>query len=159
MKRRYLFDGLKLPLMALMLSALLSLVACGNDEPDLLVGYYLSIESQVSLSLTEEDEHQGTMPDMGMDVLSNAVRRMRATLLETYPHNDHQGNDAAVIAALDNIYVKYKKAYGDKEGVTVCVLKLYRTRTDGGVVKESTSLKSYHFGLLPVNIVPVDIDE
>lgn len=142
-----------------LLTAMLALSACGNDEPDWYIGYYLSIDSQVSLSLTEEDEHQGTMPDMGMDVLSNAVRRMRATLLETYPQDDHQGNDALVVAALDNIYVKYKKAYGDYEGVTVCVCKLYRTKKVGGVVKESTALKSYHFGLLPVNVVPVDIDE
>ncbi len=142
-------ETLRLPLFALLFSCLLLTVSCGNEEPDWLVGYYMSIQSQVKLSLSDEDESQGTSPDKAVDVLSNTVRRMRIALQEAYPQDTRTGADAAVLTAIDNIYMDYKSAYADKEGHTVCVINLYRAKKDGDVVKESTPLKTYHFGALP----------
>lgn len=146
MKHR--IDPLRLPLLALLFSGLL-LVSCGNDEPNWNVGYYLSIESQVQLSLSDDDESQGTTPAQAVDVLSNTVRRMRVALKEAYPQDTRTGDDAAVLVACGDIYKDYKLSYADKEGHIVCVVTLYRAKKDGDVVKESRPLSTYHFGELP----------
>ncbi len=136
-------------LFMLLLSGVLGTTSCGNSEPDWLIGYYMSISSQVRLTLSEEDENQGTSSSMTVDVLSTTVRHLRSALQEAYPHDTRTGDDAAVIAACDNIYMAYKKAYASKEGHTVCVINLYRSRKDGDKVVDSTPLKTYTFGALP----------
>lgn len=136
-------------LFMLLLSGVLGTTSCGNSEPDWLIGYYMSINSQVRLNLSEDDESQGTTSNMTVDVLSNTVRHLRLALQEAYPHDTHTGDDAAVIAACDDIYMAYKKAYADKEGHTVCVINLYRAKKDGDKVVDSAPLKTYTFGALP----------
>ena len=142
-------------MIALLFSCLFTASSCG-DEPDWFIGYYLEIDSEVSLSLSDENENQGTIANTGVDVLSNALKRMKAAMQEAYPEDTRSGNDAAVLTALDEIYRKYKHAYADKEGHIVCVAKLYRAKKDREVVKESTQISTYHFGILPVNVVAVD---
>lgn len=143
-----------LPLLALLIVAMAliapSLTSCDNDEPDLLIGYYMTIQSKVRLNLSEMDESQGTSSQPDADVLSQTIVRMRKALHEVYTHPSTQGNDAVVISALDYIYNEYHDMYGSIEKNTVCVVKLYRARIDDeGVVKKSTPLKSYHFGAQP----------
>ena len=145
-----------LPILAWLITAIAlivpSLTACDNDEPDLLIGYYMTIQSQVHLNLSEMDESQGTSSQPEADVLSLTIVRMRNALHEVYTHPSTQGNDAVVIAALDYIYNDYHNMYGSIEKNTVCVVKLYRARIDDeGVVKKSTALKSYRFGAQPVS--------
>ena len=127
-----------------------SLSSCGNDEPDLLIGYYMTIQSKVRLNLSEMEESQGTSSQPEADVLSQTIVRMRHALHEVYTHPSPQGNDAVVISALDYIYNEYHSMYSSIEKNTVCVVKLYRARIDDeGIVKKSTPLKSYHFGAQP----------
>lgn len=133
----------------LMLSGLLFVSSCGNDEPDWLIGYYMSIDSQVKLSLTEEDNSQGTSPAQAVDVLSNTIRKMRTAMQDAYPKDTRKGDDAAVLTALGDIYRDYKESYADKERHTVCVVKLFRVKKSGVEVKDSSPLASYHFGALP----------
>ena len=96
---------IRFTLLALLcLGASLVPMSCGNDEPELLVGYYLRIDSQVRLSFYEQDEEQGTSADPEADVLSNTILKMRAALKQAYPEPTLEGDDAAVITALDNIY-------------------------------------------------------
>ena len=72
---------IRFTLLALLcLGASLVPMSCGNDEPELLVGYYLRIDSQVRLSFYEQDEEQGTSADPEADVLSNTILKMRAAL-------------------------------------------------------------------------------
>jgi len=126
--------------------------SCGSDEPDWLVGYYMTINSQVRISLTEEDESQGTSAQPIADVLSNTIVKMRHALHDAYPVSTTTPNDAAVISACDDIYRQYKAMYGGDERNTVCVVKLYRAAMDGEVVMRSTPLKTYHFGARPANL-------
>lgn len=126
------------------------MTSCSNDEPDMLVGYYMTIDSQVRLSLYEEDESQGTTSSPIVDVLSYTLIQMRNALRNAYPQNNTHGNDAKVIAACDGIYKKYKSMYGAEERNTVCIVKLYRASMDGEVVKRSKALKTYRFGARPV---------
>lgn len=127
------------------------MTSCSNDEPDMLVGYYMTIDSKVRLSLYEEDESQGTSSSPIVDVLSYTLVQMRTALRNAYLQNNTHGNDAKVIAACDGIYKKYKSMYGAEERNTVCIVKLYRASMDGEVVKRSKALKTYRFGARPVN--------
>ncbi len=123
--------------------------SCGSDEPNLLVGYYLTIDSQVRLSVYEHDEEQGTSADPDADVLSNTIVKMKTALKEAYPEPTGQGDDAAVIAALDNIYRKYKTMYSHLEKGTVCTVKLHRAKLDDGIVINSRPMTAFFFGALP----------
>lgn len=147
---RHLFSTWRLILIfGMLVGVLTGASSCENDEPDLEVGYYLNIQSQVRLSLYEEDESQGTSASPVADVLSTTIIRMRNALALAYPMRNTHGNDARVIAALDDIYMDYKNSYGPSERNIVCVVKLYRARMEDDIVKKSTALKSYNFGALP----------
>ena len=141
---------IRFTLLALLcLGASLVPMSCGNDEPELLVGYYLRIDSQVRLSFYEQDEEQGTSADPEADVLSNTILKMRAALKQAYPEPTLEGDDAAVITALDNIYKKYKRFYSHLEKGTVCTVKLYRAKLDDGIVVNSRPMTVFLFGALP----------
>jgi len=135
--------------MLVMLISSLSLTSCGDDEPELLIGYYMSIHSQVGLTLSPMDESQGTTSSPEADMLSLTIVRMRAALHNVYSRPTVTGNDAAVITACDNIYNEYHAKYAGVERNTVCVVKIYRARMADGIVKESIPLKTYHFGAQP----------
>ena len=66
-------------LLKVLAALILSLAAnsCGNDEPELPVGYYLSIHSQVMLDLSDNDENQGTAANMTSNVISVTIKRMK----------------------------------------------------------------------------------
>ena len=147
-------DLLQLLLFALLISSLPLLSSCSDDEPDYLVGYYLTIDSQITLKLNDVEDEQATAPDNSVDIISYTVRRMRAALQEAYPAYTHQGNDVAVLTSLNDIYRTYKVAYSDFEGYTVCVLTLYRAKMDGDIVVGSRPITTYHFGALPKDVVP-----
>ena len=140
---------LRVSLLALLCMCLSCVTSCGDDAPEGVTGYYLSIDSQVRLNLGSNDGNQGTASGEVVDVLSNTVRNMLAALKEAYPEDTHAGNDEAVLAACNLIYRNYKEAYADKEGQTVCVIKLVRVKKVNDVVAESTTLTTYHFGQLP----------
>lgn len=53
--------------------------------------------------------------------------------------------------SIDDIYNDYKKSYADKEGHTVCVINLYRAKKHHDIVVQSTPLKTYSFGALPLD--------
>lgn len=153
MTKRYqhhLLASLRFVFLAMMLVVpLTTMTSCGDDEPDMLVGYYLGIQTQVRLTLSEEDESQGTSASPVQDMLSTTIVRMREALRVAYPMPNYYGNDSHVIAALDDIYKDYKSMYGSSERNTVCIVKLYRARIEGEIVKKSTTLKTYHFGAIP----------
>lgn len=148
--RHRLLAALRYTILAMLLVLPAStLTSCGDDEPDLLVGYYLSINSQVRLSLYEDDQSQGTSASPVADMLSTTIVKMRHALQIAYPQPNYYGSDSKVIAALDDIFMEYKAMYGGGERNAVCIVKLYRARLDGEVVKKSTPLKTYRFGAIP----------
>lgn len=142
-------------LLKVLAALILSLAAnsCGNDEPELPVGYYLSIHSQVMLDLSDNDENQGTAANMTSNVISVTIKRMKKALREAYPTPTLTGNDAAVLTACDSVYRSYRSTY-EPSKVTVCSVVLYKTRLDDEVSKSSTPLKTYHFSAMPDIISP-----
>ena len=150
-KIRHLFTPWRVCLLvAVVLAALVGVASCGSDEPDLMVGYYMSINSTDSFMASEDDEGQGTMSDTQHgNVLYTTITRMKKAMREAYPTRDYKGDDAAVLNACDKIYRAYKSMYGEYEKNTVCVVKIMRTRQDGDVVMSSRTLTTYSFGALP----------
>ena len=68
---RHLFISLRGLLLAVALvMPQVFLTSCGSDEPDWLIGYYMTIQSKVRLNLSEMDESQGTSSQPDADVLS-----------------------------------------------------------------------------------------
>lgn len=142
-------NGMRLVMVLLLASSPL-LFSCGDDEPDMLVGYYMDIQSTTNYKASEDDENQGTMSDHDdANVLYTTIVSMKRALRDAYPTPTHEGDDSGVITALDSIYHKYKSMYGHLERNTICTVKLYRTKMDGTIVKGSQAIKIYHFGSLP----------
>ena len=127
--------------------------SCGKDEPELPVGYYLGIQSQVALDLSDSNDSQGTSATIPNNVISVTIVKMKKALREAYPVETLSGNDAAVLTACDSVYRAYRADH-EPTKVTVCSVVLYRTRLDGVVVKNSTALKTYHFTAMPDIITP-----
>ena len=150
-KIRHLFTPWRVCLLvAVVLAALVGVASCGSDEPDLMVGYYMSINSTDSFMASEDDEGQGTMSDTQHgNVLYTTITRMKKAMRDAYPTRDYKGDDAAVLNACDKIYRAYKSMYGEYEKNTICVVKIMRTRQDGDVVMSSRTLTTYSFGALP----------
>ena len=138
-------------LIVMLCAMVMATASCGSDEPELKVAYYMEINSQVRLSLYEEDESQGTSANPDEDVLSNTILKMRTAMNDAYPEMTFKGDDARVITAIDNIYKNYKSMYGHLERNTVCTVKLIRVKMDGTHIVKSKTIKVYLFGALPQN--------
>ena len=127
-----------------------AVASCGNEEPEGVESYYITIESQVPLNIREGDENQGTMGDDGAnDVLSKTVSRMKYLVQAVQsPDKSRQANDAAVIGVCDSIYNAYVHAYSTMERVIVCHVKVYRTKIVNGIQQYNKALKTYQFWLV-----------
>jgi len=147
-QRSHLFRAVFLAVM--LVGCLLLLPSCSDNEPELRVDYYLSIDSEESFMASNEDESQGTMSDADHgNVLYTTITRMKTALRDAYPVPDYQGADAAVLTACDKIYRNYKGMYGQFEKNTICVVKLKRVRLEDNVAVSSRTLTTYSFGALP----------
>lgn len=147
--------------LTLMLAVMLFgvMTSCGHDEPELKVGYYMSVSSNDSYMASTDDEEQGTMSESSNgNVLYTTISRMKQALYNAYPTPDTRGADAAVLMACDKIYRNYKTMYGQYERNTVCVVKIMRVGLDDdGRVMNSRTLTTYSFGALPPDMDHADL--
>ncbi|MBQ6168288.1 MAG: hypothetical protein IJK41_12790 [Muribaculaceae bacterium] len=148
---RHLFTSWRLLLLVgILAGALAGISSCGSDEPDMKVGYYLSVSSSEAYMASSEDEGQGTMSDTQHgNVLYTTITRMKNAVQNAYPTPDTKGADVAVLMACGKIYRDYKNMYGEYEKNTICVVKIMRTKLDDGIVVGSRTLTTYSFGALP----------
>lgn len=150
--RQHLFTPWHLFLLiAVVVAALVGVTSCGHDDPELKVGYYLSVSSSEAYMASSDDEDQGTMSDtQSGNVLYTTITRMKQAVRNAYPAPQNNGDDAAVLVACDKIYRDYKRMYGEYEKNTICVVKIMRTSlNDEGIVVGSRTLTTYSFGSLP----------
>lgn len=134
----------------MLVGAVSGMTSCSSDEPELKVGYYLSISSSTGYMASSDDEDQGTMSESpNGNVLYTTISRMKAALRNAYPTPDTQGADVAVLMACDKIYRTYKGMYGPYEKNTICVVKVMRVSLDEDIVVSSRTLTTYSFGALP----------
>lgn len=123
--------------------------ACSNnDDDEILIDYYLHINSQEDISISSTDQQQGTM-SAGSNVLARTIEDLRVAIRENYPVPTTQGDDSRVGDACDDIYYTYKAQFGQREKNTICVATLYRAYKVNGIIRSSTCLRVYHFGYIP----------
>ena len=128
--------------------------SCGDEEDVGVDDYYMRIQSQVPLTISE-DVDQGTMTEAQHEVLSKTISRMKAALTTAHSEkNSRQANDAAVLRVCDSIYNDYATAYAESKGNTVCIVTVIRTQVVDGVAQDAHNLKTYNFWDVQVDPQP-----
>lgn len=129
--------------------ALLNSCSSSSDEPVTTVGYYLAMDSQEIIGLSETEDLNGTnLPPENHNIYM-AIIRMRQALRKEFGTPRLNGNDGRVIAICDSCY--NVSLYSDSHGAAICTVRLMRTRMDGDRVVNSKQLKSYRFNKLGFN--------
>ena len=105
-----------------------------NNEPNEWIAYYVSVESRVPMSVS---------PNVQSDQMNTVKNLMKDAIHDAYPVQDMVGNDAAVMKACDEAYNNYRTFYPAGQQKTECVLKIYRTRMENEIVRQSIPLKTY----------------
>ena len=119
-------------------------VSCSSDdEPDVLVNYYLSLDSSEIIGLSEEEANGSLRPPQEQSAYMTYVF-MRRALRNTYPEASSQGNDARVIAVCDSCYRESIFYYATGRDV-ICNVRLIRATQSGGHVVNTRQLKVYRF--------------
>lgn len=136
MKQTSIFKSLRFFIISLLCVFSASVfTSCENsDEPMTTIDYYVSIESKALL-------HNSADPRG--DQMVTVTNQMNDAIFGAYPIQTSYGNDAGVLQACDEAYNNYRKFYPSGAQSSQCVLKLYRARMEGGVIKQSVALKSY----------------
>ena len=140
--KKFITNIVSIRLMVLMLLCVMSsslFISCvGEDEPEISIGYYLSVRPLLPIY-----QRGGLPPDAKSYLIGNMTLQMKAKIDEVYPVHDLQGNDAAVLKACDDVYDMYQQS--GMESNAMCIATLYRARMSGIVIKKSTPLKTYRF--------------
>ena len=136
-KKNFSMRSLRALLLSLMCAMAVSVfTSCeNNNEPDEWIAYYVSIESRAPM--------YGT-PKVQNDMMVTVTKLMKDAILEAYPVQNIVGDDAAVMKACDEAYSNYRIFYPSGKQNTQCVLKIYRTRMENDVVRQSMPLKTYN---------------
>ncbi len=124
--------------------------SCGdkNDEPDALYNYYMLIQSEVELELSNNAEEEGTLVGGQVSVISRTVSRMRNVMAQYDSNQNSTDIEAALLTACDSIYREYASAYVQYSGQTLCYVQINRRKLVNGKSQEGTTLKTYYFRAL-----------
>lgn len=115
--------------------SLLTFVSCSNDDDEMYIDYYLSVQSRVPIY------NRGGVPLHGwQNNIGNVIKMMRQGIQDVYPVKNMQGNDNQVIHVCDQAYHQYSIGHFNQ---TVCTLQLYKVLRSGTLIKETQCLKCY----------------
>ena len=130
--------------------SILTMACCkdGHDEPNALYNYYMTIQSQVALDLSENSEDEGTLVGGQASVISRTVSRMRNVMAQYESDQSSTDIEAALLTACDSIYREYASAYVQYSGQTLCFVQINRRKLVNGKSQEGTTLKTYYFRAL-----------
>lgn len=133
-----------LKVMLLLLVAQTVLVSCSSDdEPEMLVNYYLALDSSEIIGLSEEELNGSLAPPQERNAYMTYIY-MRRALRKAFPESRPQGNDARVIAVCDSCYRESFFYYAQGRNI-ICSVRLMRTTQSGDHVVNSRQLKTYRF--------------
>lgn len=119
-----------------------------EDEPDAVYNYYMRIQSQVDLELSDYAEEEGSLVGGQVSVISRTVSRMRQ-VMAMYESQQHSTDiEPALLTACDSIYKEYSSAYVQYSGQTICFVKINRRKLVDGQFQEGITLKTYYFRAL-----------
>lgn len=129
---------------------LVTLTSCqsSEDEPDASYKYYMRIQSQVALDLSDNAEENGTLVGGQVSVISRTVSRMRKVMSEYESQLLSTDVEAALFTKCDSIYKEYATAYVQFTGQTLCFVQIMRSKMVDGISREGTTLKTYYFRAL-----------
>jgi len=133
------------------LLAIVTLIAAsckGKDEPDPAYNYYMLIQSQIQLELSDEAEDEGTMVGGQASVISRTVSRMKNVMAAYESQLYSTDVESKLIAMCDSIYREYSSAYVQYSGKTLCFVQIVRRKLVNGAYMEGTTLKTYYFKAL-----------
>lgn len=125
-------------------AVLLLLSSCSSDdEPEMLVNYYLALDSSEIIGLSEEELNGSLAPPQERNAYMTYIY-MRRALRKAFPEARPQGNDARVIAVCDSCYRESFFYYAQGRNI-ICSVRLMRTTQSGDHVVNSRQLKTYRF--------------
>ena len=119
-----------------------------DDEPDAVWNYYMLIQSQVELELSDNAEEEGTLVGGQVNVISRTVSRMRQVMAQYESNQNTTDIETALLTACDSIYREYAYAYVQYSGQTLCFVLINRRKLVDGKSQEGTTLKTYYFRAL-----------
>ena len=134
----------------LLMVTVLMVASCGDnsDEPGAVYNYYMLIQSEVELELSDNAEEDGTLVGGQMSVISRTVSRMRNVMAQYDSNQNSTDIEAALLTACDSIYREYASAYVQYSGQTLCYVQINRRKLVDGKSQEGTTLKTYYFRAL-----------
>lgn len=119
-----------------------------DDEPDASYKYYMRIQSQVALDLSDNAASEDILVGGQVSVISRTVSRMRKVMSEYESQLLSTDIEAALLTRCDSIYKEYATAYVQFTGQTLCFVSIIRSKMVDGVSREGTTLKTYYFRAL-----------
>lgn len=114
-----------------------------NDEPEVLVNYYLALDSSEIIGLSEEELNGSLRPTQEQSAYKTYIF-MRRALHEAFPQAAPKGNDARVIAVCDSCYRTSIFYYAQGQEI-ICTVRLMRATQSGDHVVSTQQLKYYRF--------------
>lgn len=139
MKKVSLINRVRWMLVALIgACSLMGMVSCSsNDEPEMYIDYYLSVQSRVPIFA------RGGLPLTGRPgAIGRITREMQIRIREVYPEKNMVGNDTQVLIVCDQAYRQY--ASWGYSGETMCIVKLYKVLRCGTLIKERRCMNAYN---------------
>lgn len=129
---------------------LVTLTSCqsSEDEPDASYKYYMRIQSQVALDLSDNAASEDILVGGQVSVISRTVSRMKKVMSEYESQLLSTDVEAALLTKCDSIYKEYATAYVQYTGQTLCFVTIVRSKMVDGVSREGTTLKTYYFRAL-----------
>ena len=119
-----------------------ALTSCGddNDEPTTTIDYYIEVEEEFLVDGTIDHTDRYYSP----------ITLMKEAIREVYPTPTVNGDDATVIRACDELYLRYLEMYTNRtEEHLTCLIHLVRANKQGSIVKQTERLRTYSFDINP----------
>lgn len=137
-------------LMWLIAITMLVIPSCkdNENEPDGQIKYYLIIQSQVMLHLSEDaQDENGMAVNPEIDRLSRTIYFMKQAVVNNESmQGENSMREAALFTTLDSLYRIYAETNPENKGNVICFVKLIRSRMNSdGTVKDAVALKYYQF--------------
>ncbi len=109
--------------------------------------YYLEIQSQVRLHLSENAEDENGMVNPLFDRLSRTIYYMKQAVVDNDSLQvETKIKEAALFTTLDSLYQNYAVINPENRGNVICFVKLIRTRMNSdGTIGDAVTLKYYSF--------------
>ena len=121
-----------------------------KDNEDVYNGeytYYLTIQSEVMLHLTDDDDAASGMNNEDTaDRLSRTIYFMKQAVSKNETmQGDEREREAALLTTCDSLYRNYAETNPENKGHVVCYVKLIRCKRNNGTVTDAVTMKYYQF--------------